>query len=148
MDVAGPAAILAALARVAAVVVLFSSFALTQPSIISQAKDLQAQEQWQALVDLAEPVKVRPPELEYLYGVALAHLSRWDDASAAFERGMHLSPMDARFPRNSPASNSNSGTTPKPARNFAMRSPLRPMIPTPMNSWAPFTSCNAIWKPR
>jgi Tetratricopeptide repeat len=98
MDVAGPAAILAALARVAIVLVLLAGFAFGQTSIVSQAKDLQTHEQWQALVDLVEPVKVRSPELEYLYGVALAHLSRWGDASAAFERGMHLAPMDARFP--------------------------------------------------
>jgi tetratricopeptide (TPR) repeat protein len=98
MDVAGPAAILAALARIAAAVIVLASFAVTQSSVLSQAQDLQTHEQWQALVNLTEPVNPRSPELEYLYGTALAHLERWNDARAAFQRGMRMSPMDARFP--------------------------------------------------
>ena len=103
MDAAGPASILTVRVRSAVVLLLlagcvWSSFAQTSNSILSKAKDLLAHEQWQLLADLAESSKPRSAEMEYLYGTALARLGRWDDARAAFRRGLVQAPEDARFP--------------------------------------------------
>jgi tetratricopeptide (TPR) repeat protein len=103
MDFAGPASILTVRVRTAIVLALlaccsWSSLAQTSHSILSKAKDLLAKEQWQQLADLAESSKPCSAEMEYLYGTALARLGRWDDARAAFRRGLALAPEDARFP--------------------------------------------------
>ncbi len=73
--------------------------AQAESSIVSRAKDLSAQEKWRDVVELAEKQSSRTPELEYLYGMALARLGRWQESGAAFKRGGRLAPGDSRFPR-------------------------------------------------
>ncbi len=50
------------------------------------------------MVRLAARVPERSADLEYEYGVALAHLERWDEAHGALRTGMRLAPGDKRFP--------------------------------------------------
>jgi hypothetical protein len=38
------------------------------------------------------------PELDFLHGLALARLEKWDEARLAFEAGSRKSPRDSRFP--------------------------------------------------
>lgn len=47
---------------------------------------------------LLAPVDPRSAQLDYDYGMALAHLGRWADAEEALEQGWRLAPRDARFP--------------------------------------------------
>ena len=101
MDFAGPASILTLRVRIALLVFLLGCgpcFAQNSNAILSKAKDLFAHQQWQQVADLVESSKPRSAEMEYLYGTALARLGRWDDARAAFHRGLALAPEDARFP--------------------------------------------------
>ncbi len=55
-------------------------------------------ERWPALVAALTAEPSRSAEHEYQYGIALAHLERWDEARSAFRRGSELSPADKRFP--------------------------------------------------
>ena len=107
MDFAGPASILTFRARTAVILAVFACWAgfsgpacaqsVSSDAIVSRARDLLAHEQWQLLVDLAASSQPRSAELEYLYGTALGRLGHWDDAAAAFHRGLALAPGDARF---------------------------------------------------
>ena len=55
-------------------------------------------ERWTELSALLKVQPDRSAELEYEYGIALAHLEKWDEARSAFLRGNALSPDDNRFP--------------------------------------------------
>lgn len=46
---------------------------------------------------LAQGAPSQSPDLDYIAGLALAHLQRWDDAKNEFEAGHRKSPQDARF---------------------------------------------------
>lgn len=59
---------------------------------------LFAQEHWQAIVQSAGSTPQRSAELNYYYGVALAHLGRLDDARQALLEGSHERRDDKRFP--------------------------------------------------
>lgn len=63
-----------------------------------QAHQLFQQERWLEVVQLAEKIPHRGAELEFEYGVALAHLERWDEARRALVAASRLSPGDKRFP--------------------------------------------------
>lgn len=56
------------------------------------------EERWAELVQRLAPLGNRSAEQEYEYGIALAHLERWDQARAALLRGSRLQPSDKRFP--------------------------------------------------
>jgi hypothetical protein len=64
----------------------------------SLANELFQQERWEELVRAVEMVRARPAELQFEYGVALAHLERWREAEASLRAGMRLAPADKRFP--------------------------------------------------
>src|SRR5450432_433697 len=74
---------------------LIASSAFAQTSI---PQDLFKAERWSELADRLRIDAHRSAELEFEYGVALAHLEKWDDARAALLRGQKLSPHDRRFP--------------------------------------------------
>jgi tetratricopeptide (TPR) repeat protein len=60
--------------------------------------DLFKAERWPELAELIQSETNRSAELEFEYGVSLAHLEKWDEARAALLRGQKLSPGDTRFP--------------------------------------------------
>jgi len=49
-------------------------------------------------VRLAAPIQPRGAQLDFYYGMALAHLGRWNEAQHVLEAGRRLAPRDARFP--------------------------------------------------
>jgi tetratricopeptide (TPR) repeat protein len=59
---------------------------------------LFAEEHWQEVVQSVESIPQRSAELNYYYGVALAHLGRFDDAHAALLLGGRAQSSDKRFP--------------------------------------------------
>jgi tetratricopeptide (TPR) repeat protein len=64
----------------------------------SSAKQLFEQEHWQELAHLLEAAPRPSADLNYYYGVALAHLERWQEARSALLAGDRLAPGDKRFP--------------------------------------------------
>src|SRR5215813_2850854 len=78
---------------------LFAGFAVgsaqeAKPDLVAQ---LFQQEQWEEVVRLAQSTADHSPELEYEYGVSLAHLERWDESRHALLSGARLAPGDKRF---------------------------------------------------
>jgi tetratricopeptide (TPR) repeat protein len=67
-------------------------------AIEQQVRQLAANQRWDEIVALLHPRQSRSADLNYYYGVALAHLERWKQAQAAFEDGSRLAPEDPRFP--------------------------------------------------
>jgi tetratricopeptide (TPR) repeat protein len=57
-----------------------------------------AQQQWTDVVRLAQPLVVRSADINFDYGMALAHLGRMKAARAALLAGRRQSPRDRRFP--------------------------------------------------
>ena len=62
------------------------------------AQKLLQEQRWQELVKLVEATPNPSAELQYDYGLALAHLERWDEARKAFVAGRRMQPQDKRFP--------------------------------------------------
>jgi hypothetical protein len=69
-----------------------------QTDLASAAKQLFEQERWPELVQLLQQTPRNSADLDYYYGVALAHLERWDEAGRALSDGERLAPSDKRFP--------------------------------------------------
>jgi tetratricopeptide (TPR) repeat protein len=67
-------------------------------SLVNRARQLSAEQRWQEVVDLAEPVQHPSADLDFYYGTALAQLRRWHDAARVFATGARLRPDDKRFP--------------------------------------------------
>jgi tetratricopeptide (TPR) repeat protein len=63
-----------------------------------QLRQMAAEQRWQEIVVLVEHLNARTADLDFYYGTALARLQRWNDAEAAFQSGLRLSPRDPRFP--------------------------------------------------
>jgi hypothetical protein len=86
---------------------LFVAFVLCLPAraqefLSDAARQAAAQKafdagQWEEAAKLARGPANQPPELDFLAGLALAKLQRWDDARTAFEAGHGKAPGDARF---------------------------------------------------
>ncbi|HET9167230.1 MAG TPA: tetratricopeptide repeat protein, partial [Candidatus Angelobacter sp.] len=62
------------------------------------AKQLFEQERWSDLAQLLQQSPRNSADLDYYYGVALAHLERWAEAGKALSDGQRLLPNDKRFP--------------------------------------------------
>ena len=62
------------------------------------AKQLFDQERWSDLAQLLQQSPRNSADLDYYYGVALAHLERWAEAGKALSTGQRLAPNDKRFP--------------------------------------------------
>jgi hypothetical protein len=60
--------------------------------------DLFKSERWAELAAVLRAQPERSAESEYEYGIALAHLEKWNDARSAFLRGSAVAPADKRFP--------------------------------------------------
>jgi len=75
-----------------------TSSSASQQLELKNFDQLAAQERWQEIVVLAETIPDRPPSVEYHYGVALAHLERWDEARKVLLAGSRMSSGDKRFP--------------------------------------------------
>ena len=92
MDLAGLARTRCTLTRFAAffIFVCSASYFMGQASSdldpVQKAKQLAAKEQWQEVVSLSESISTRSPELNYLYGTALARLALWPAVSASTRR--------------------------------------------------------------
>src|SRR6266705_848075 len=53
--------------------------------------------QWEEAVKLARGPADQSPEFDFLAGLALARLEKWDEAKLAFDAGVRKSPGDSRF---------------------------------------------------
>ena len=62
------------------------------------AKQLFEQERWSELAQLLQQTPRNSADLDYYYGVALAHLERWQEAFNALSAGQKMAPHDKRFP--------------------------------------------------
>ncbi|HXO37389.1 MAG TPA: tetratricopeptide repeat protein, partial [Candidatus Acidoferrum sp.] len=71
---------------------------LAQTDPTSAAKRLFEQERWSELAQLLQHTPHNSADLDYYYGVALAHLEGWDEARSALSAGQRLAPNDKRFP--------------------------------------------------
>jgi tetratricopeptide (TPR) repeat protein len=52
---------------------------------------------WEEAARLAQGPAGQSPDLDFLAGLALARLEKWDEAKAAFEAGARKAPLDPRF---------------------------------------------------
>ena len=72
-----------------------------QPSIadpqIDKIKQLSEEEKWVEIVRFAETDASPSAEVNYYYGLALARLERWSEATRAFRNGLKQTPGDKRF---------------------------------------------------
>src|ERR1051326_863204 len=84
------------LALLLAAVCCLPTQAQTDPT--SNAKQLFEQERWSELAQLLQQAPPNSADLDYYYGVALAHLERWAEAGSALSAGQQLAPNDKRFP--------------------------------------------------
>ena len=53
---------------------------------------------WDEAARLSQGPADQPAELDFLRGLALSRLEKWDEAKVAFETGARKSPRDSRFP--------------------------------------------------
>lgn len=53
---------------------------------------------WNQVVRNLAPVHLRTADQDFNYGMALAHLERWNEAEGALQQGSRLAPRDPRFP--------------------------------------------------
>jgi tetratricopeptide (TPR) repeat protein len=65
---------------------------------IQQTIQAYDQQRWADVVRLAQPLPARSAQINFDYGMALAHLGRWKAARAALLAGERQSPRDKRFP--------------------------------------------------
>jgi tetratricopeptide (TPR) repeat protein len=102
LDLAGAAQVIhfRKLLRAAALllIAIFSSLLSAQTDPTSAAKQLFEQERWPDLVQLLQQGPRNSADLNYYYGVALAHLQRWEEAGRSLFLGQRLAPNDKRFP--------------------------------------------------
>jgi hypothetical protein len=85
-----------------AFVLLLSAFCYvpvySEADLTQQAKQLFEQERWPDLVKLLEQAPRTSADIDYYYGVALAHQQRWEEARQSLTAGRELAPRDKRFP--------------------------------------------------
>lgn len=53
---------------------------------------------WEEAAALSNGPADQPPDFDYVRGLALARMEKWDEARLAFENGERKAPRDARFP--------------------------------------------------
>lgn len=66
-------------------------------SRLAAANAALAKAQWDEAAKLAHGPPNQSPDLDFVEGLALARLERWDEARSAFEAGRRKSPQDSRF---------------------------------------------------
>ncbi|MGE5112031.1 MAG: hypothetical protein ACM3JB_14305 [Acidobacteriaceae bacterium] len=57
-----------------------------------------AQNRWPEIVEFVGPMKNRSADVDYVYGIALSRLDRWQEARIAFLAGREQNRNDTRFP--------------------------------------------------
>ena len=67
------------------------------PQRLAEALRLYDAKQWSEAANVANGPPDQSPELDYLAGMSLAHLQRWDEAREAFSAGHRKAPKDIRF---------------------------------------------------
>lgn len=70
----------------------------SRPPTQKQLEDMAAAEQWPQIARVLSSVSHRTAEMDYYFGLALAHTGHADEAARALEAGGHLAPHDPRFP--------------------------------------------------
>ncbi len=65
-------------------------------STAAEVHKLFQQERWQDIAGLRPALDISA-DTDLEYGIALAHVARWDDAKTALKSGLRLSPRDPRF---------------------------------------------------
>jgi Tetratricopeptide repeat len=102
LDVAGVAQVICSRKVLCASVLLVATLcclpARAQTDSTPTAKQLFEQERWSELAQLLQQTPRNSADLDYYYGVALAHLERWEEAGRALSDGQRLAPSDKRFP--------------------------------------------------
>jgi tetratricopeptide (TPR) repeat protein len=69
-----------------------------QSDLTTSAKHLYDQERWLELIQQLEKAPRSSADLNFYYGVALAHQERWAEAGKALSTGEQMAPHDKRFP--------------------------------------------------
>jgi tetratricopeptide (TPR) repeat protein len=69
-----------------------------QTDLTSTAKQLFEQERWPELAQLLANASRSSADLNYYYGIALAHQEHWEEAAEALRAGQQLALNDKRFP--------------------------------------------------
>ncbi len=64
---------------------------------LQTAQRLYCEKKWEETVQAASENSAQLPEFDYLRGMALAHLERWQEARDAFSVGLQKAPKDIRF---------------------------------------------------
>jgi len=64
---------------------------------VTTAEKLYSEKKWEEALKAASENGAESPELDYLRGMALAHLERWEEARDAFSAGLEKAPKDPRF---------------------------------------------------
>lgn len=106
LDSSGAAPVLAPVIARITLLLLLTCLALSasqsslpqQDSTEATARRLFEAESWPQLATLLEAVPHRSADLEYYYGMALAHLNRMEEAGNALRAGSVLQPGDKKFP--------------------------------------------------
>jgi hypothetical protein len=102
LDVAGVAQVISFRKVLRVLVLLLAAIsylhAEAQSDPARAAKQLFEQERWSELAQFLQQLPRTTADLEYYYGVALAHLERWQEARSALSDGQRLAPNDKRFP--------------------------------------------------
>jgi tetratricopeptide (TPR) repeat protein len=70
----------------------------SRPPTPQQLQNLASAQQWPEIARLLSAVQNRTAEMDYYFGLALAHTGRAAEAVHAFEAGRRLAPRDPRFP--------------------------------------------------
>jgi len=66
-------------------------------SPLETVQKLYGEQKWEEVVRLARGQTIPSAEFCYLYGMALAHLNRWQEARDAFTAGIRQAPKDTRL---------------------------------------------------
>ncbi len=64
---------------------------------VETAQKLYSDRKWEETIQAASGEAAQSPELDYLRGMALVHLERWQEARDAFSSGLLKAPRDSRF---------------------------------------------------
>ena len=64
---------------------------------LAAARKAYSEKKWEETAAIANGPATQPAELDYLEGMALMHLQRWEAAREAFSAGQKKAPKDSRF---------------------------------------------------
>ncbi|HEV2325389.1 MAG TPA: hypothetical protein VGS10_15660 [Terracidiphilus sp.] len=70
----------------------------SQPPTLEQLQSLAAAQKWPEIARQLSDVQNRTADMDYYFGLALAHTGHNRDAAQALEAGSRLAPSDPRFP--------------------------------------------------